>query len=479
MRNFACSILLICLLSSVSQAQSPILVRTVPARNSLSGSLTGPVSLTFSQAVAAPENIRVNSNQRQGRRAGTFSGMGTSQIAFQASLPFVSGERVSVTVPASISSPAQVVEFRAAAGRGTATFSSPYTIQPLPGNQPSTVVAGDFDEDGDTDLLVGHTGGTSVCLNNGSGQFALLPTIIPTPTNLRALQVADFNGDGHLDLLSSGRASDARVIVFLGTGQGTFQSQITLLTPSIAAEIATGDFNADGLPDVVIGAQGGLGTLLHFLPGATSGNLPLTTTSQATLSIRDLDAADMDEDGDLDLLLVTDTTLGIYLNDGSGRFTAGKTLTINPFSGSITTGDFNGDGHTDIVCSSYESANLSLVLGTGTGDLQPVQNVVALSRTWHVNSADMDGDADLDVLVTNDRGITQILLNNGQGQFSAASAILLGFEPFNMADAADLNGDGALDIYTSHGVSGPIRHGIDVFLTSPALSRALQPPRRS
>ncbi|GAB3670149.1 hypothetical protein GCM10027594_34630 [Hymenobacter agri] len=102
-----------------------------------------------------------------------------------------------------------------------------------------------------------------------------------------------------------------------------------------------------------------------------------------------------------------------------------------------------------------------------------MQAVAALSRTRHVSSGDLDGDGDLDLLVTNDRGITQTLLNNGNAQFAAASAILIGFEPFNFAEAADLNGDGSLDIYTGHSTFNPaMQHGLDIFFNQPPIITA-------
>jgi hypothetical protein len=470
MRFLTFSFALAGLLPASAMAQ-PVLQQTVPARHSLNGSRTGAVELTFSQLVANPTAIRINTNQYRGRRAGTFGGAGTAQVSFQPSQPFAPGERVSVSVPASVSNPAKVVEFRAAAGRGAAVFSAPVTIGPPPSSQPSAVVAGDFDNDGDLDLLAAESSGAVMCLNNGQGQFAAQPTRLLTPNQTGDLQVLDLNGDGNLDILSCARNANNEVVLFLGTGQGTFPTRLTLLQPTFTSEVQTGDFNADGFTDIVVGTPVGTGMTLSFIPGTASGAPVVTRTTQAALSGRDLGAADMDEDGDVDLLLVTDTTLGIYLNDGTGQFTAGSTRVVNSFSGTLTTGDFNGDGHIDVVCSSYNTANVSMVLGTGTGGLGQVQNVAALSRTWKVASGDLDGDADLDLLVTNDRGITQTLLNNGQGQFSAASAILIGFEQFTMADAADLNGDGSLDVYTGHGTSNPsMPHGIDIFFNQPAVA---------
>jgi hypothetical protein len=453
---------------TMSQAQAPTLLSTVPGRHSLAGSRTAPIQLTFSQAVAAPASIRVNGNMQRGQRPGTLSGAGTAQLAFQPAQAFAPGESVSITVPASVSSPAEVVEFRAATGRGAATFSAPYTIEAPLNPQPAVSAAGDLDHDGDLDLLVVNYGTSAgqVCLNNSNGRFAPQATTVAISPRATSLRLADVNGDGNLDAISYALATlGGGVAINLGTGLGTFLPKSQF---SGGFTATTGDFNADGITDLVVGDIGGTNAVLRLVPGNTAGVFNPTLASFTTVPIRELGTADMDEDGDLDLLVSTGDQLAVYVNNGSGQFTAGAVRSLSQSFGGITVGDFNGDGHADVACSSSSSADVSLLLGTGTGGLQPAQSISALSRTRHVSSGDLDGDGDLDLIVTNDRGITQTLLNNGRAQFSAASAILIGYEPFNVAEAADLNGDGSLDIYTGHSTfNGAAQHGLDIFFNQP------------
>ena len=445
-------------------------VSSIPARQALTGSLTGPIRLTFSGPVTDPAAIRVNTNLLRGQRAGTLSGAGTNQVEFRPTQPFAPGERVSVSVPASVSRPAQVLEFRAAAGRGRAVFGPPQTASPDTNSYPAAVVAGDVDNDGDVDLIIGEGSRGRVCFNDGQGNFRATTRQIPLLDEAGDLRVADFNGDGKLDILvSSSRIASIRLN--LGDGQGGFDNYATVYGGSfLDVQTAAGDFNADGLTDAIFAEAIETGTALYLMPGTRSGVFARDEAQLLRLSARDVGVADMDEDGDLDLLFISDTTLGICLNDGNGQFTVGATIAVNDFSGNLTVGDFTGDGHADVACTSYNTPSLSLVPGTGTGGLRAVRNVSALSRTRQVSSGDMDGDGDLDLLVTNDRGITQVLLNDGTGQFSAASAILIGFDSFSMADAADLNGDGILDVYTAKQVFNPNNpRGIDVFFNQPLL----------
>ena len=444
------------ILPLLCQAQGPVLQSTIPARHTLTGDRYGPIQLSFSGPVANPLAIQVNGNQILGTSAGTINGAGTRQISIQPAQLFAPGERVSVTIPASVSSPAQVIEFRAAAERGQATFSSPVTVGTQLVDQPTAAVAGDLDNDGDIDLLIADSNAGRVCLNDGRGQFTVQSTSTDIISRADELRLAHFNGDGNLDVLASSNPGVVEVSLSLGTGQGTFLPRITVMSSRLfGTQLATADFNGDGLMDAALSEMVGSGVELRIMWGAKSGSIEVGTTQVINFGARDIGAADMDEDGDIDLLLLSDNLLAIYLNDGNGQFSAGRTVAVNTYSNTLTIGDFTGDGHADVVCSSADEPNVSLISGTGTGGLQPVRNIAALSRTWQVSSGDMDGDADLDLLVTNNRGITQILLNRGTGDFTPASAILIGFEPFVMADAADLNGDGLLDVYTAHDVSNP------------------------
>ncbi|WP_460504337.1 FG-GAP repeat domain-containing protein, partial [Hymenobacter agri] len=190
--------------------------------------------------------------------------------------------------------------------------------------------------------------------------------ISPRATGLR---LADVNGDGNLDAVSYALATlGGGVAVNLGTGQGTFLPKSQF---SGGFTAATGDFNADGITDIVVGDVGGTNGVLRLVPGNTAGVFSVTASSFTTIAVQELGVADLDEDGDLDLLVSSGTQLAVYLNNGSGQFAAGASRPISQSYGGLTVGDFNGDGHADAVCASATSPDVSLLPGTGTGGLQP------------------------------------------------------------------------------------------------------------
>ncbi len=171
------------------------------------------------------------------------------------------------------------------------------------------------------------------------------------------MTVADVNKDGHPDLILagfplSGSASDPAVQVFLnnGTSNGTFGSVINgPALPDFTAQNATvADFNKDGNPDIATNDG-------HILLGDGTGHFSLMAGSQFAAA-GNLVTADFNGDGKMDIATVTaatgnnnQETVGIFLGNGNGTFTAG-----NRYSGlfgvnNIGVSDLDGDGNPDLI----------------------------------------------------------------------------------------------------------------------------------
>lgn len=167
-------------------------------------------------------------------------------------------------------------------GDGTFTPATPATI--ATGDGPQFVDSGDFDEDGDLDLVVTNNLGNnvSILLGNGDGSFtapAPATYAVPTPGGVA---IADFNGDAHEDLAVLHRG-DAKATILLGGGDGTFSASPTLVSTSFNAwGVVSDDFNGDRLADLAITVPAIDAVLIRLGNGAASSSR-VPTSRWATL----------------------------------------------------------------------------------------------------------------------------------------------------------------------------------------------------
>jgi uncharacterized membrane protein len=169
---------------------------------------------------------------------------------------------------------------------------------------------------------------------------------------------------------------------------------------------------------------------------------------------------DLDADGDLDVTVTSffEQKAFWYANDGSGGF-GSQQLVADEFSSiqSVYPGDFDGDGDPDLVVSAGAFSKVAWYSNDGSGGFGAQQPLSLSYLIWacDVRAADIDGDSDIDIFVANKLGRLSHAWfeNDGTGAFSAAIPISTWVATSREIDAADLDGDGDLDIVTS-GSSG-------------------------
>lgn len=333
---------------------------------------------------------------------------------------------------------------------GTGSFTLVDTIINLE-NDPASLVTGDFNLDGITDIISVSTGATtgSVLLGDGNGSFNR--TQISLGSSPSTILKGDFNGDGVLDLVTADRTAGS-VSIHHGDGVGNFSLVYTYTGLSQPSSIATGDFNNDGLLDFVLSnASNGTGvTFTNRSDGTqfsqyTIGGVAnfLGSEPESILS------ADFNGDGILDLASLDPSSdlLNIFFGNGEGDFTFESSLFADAGSSEVSSGDFNGDGILDLVTVDPGDNSISLFIGRGDGSF--------LDRTSHplngnqpnsIEVGDFNGDGALDIATAHaSSDLISILLRDSSGGFSSSNTFSANSVPIDIAKG-DFDGDGVLDL---------------------------------
>jgi hypothetical protein len=304
-------------------------------------------------------------------------------------------------------------------GNGTFTTGTPVTGTPL--------AVADFNGDGIPDVLEEGTGTLLVLLRNGNGTFQ--PAISTSSgASLSAIVAGDINGDGKADVLG---LYNNNLVVYLSNGNGTFAAGVSYPAgdTSFAYEAITlGDFNGDRKVDVAVSLSGDnvAGEEVVFL-GNGDGTFQAGKTSAGVSYPTSVVAGDFNGDGNLDLVIAGNPACNgtcapiatsILLGNGDGTFQAPATIFSN--NGTLAAGDLNGDGKLDLVLMNNDL--VQIYLGAGNGSFSnahsyhpsPVLNEAGLIL------ADFNADGKLDIATANN-----ILLGNGNGTFQGWSAVSL------------------------------------------------------
>ena len=320
------------------------------------------------------------------------------------------------------------------------------------GSQPTSVTAADFNGDGNLDLAVTNLAGWSVnvLLNDGLGGFDERADF-DAPDSYAAAAV-DFNGDGNTDLAmayynSPDSATSVRVL--LGNGDGTL---VTGSTYSAGSIVSTADLNGDGLPDLVTKYTRSAAVLLNLGNGTFAAKTNYQMYSSVTVDM-DVTVADFNGDGRPDLALTADystsPSLRVLLNNGDGTFGAGTYFAPGAGLYRPMAADLNGDGQPDLVARTL-TGDLRVLLNDGTGVFgAPTTTPIGTSTSWFA-AADLNGDGMADVVTVHSSTDTlNVLLGNGDGTFAAKTSYATSSSPGPVI-LADVTGDGRPDVVVSN-----------------------------
>jgi WD40 repeat protein len=285
-----------------------------------------------------------------------------------------------------------------------------------------SVLPGDLDGDGDIDLYLGNRSGPNRLLDNrGGGSFveATAPGLAAIGQGPTAA-AADYDGDGDLDLFVGSGASESHL---LRNDRSAGFVEVVSDRPEIrgrARGAAWGDFDGDGRPDLFIASRSGPDRLLQNRAGAefVAAIGPSEFSSRAS---RGGVWGDYDNDGDLDLYAWSQSQPNrLYRNECDGRFTdvSEGLLGDRGDTKAAAWGDYDNDGDLDIFIGNND-ADSRLLRNEGVDSKLAFLDVTAAPLSYAGSAyalawADIDGDGDLDLTVSDWDNAVQIFRNDGE-----------------------------------------------------------------
>jgi hypothetical protein len=347
---------------------------------------------------------------------------------------------------------------------------------PFTGVGASSADWGDYDNDGDLDLLL--TGSTlasrisRIYRNNGDKTFTLQSAITLTGVHNGSVDWGDYNNDGFLDILLTGSTGITMVTkVYKNNGDNTFTEQTGMGLPGVGySAVAWGDYNNDGNLDILLTGLDG-GSLLSRIYKNNGDN---TFTGQSGISLTAVSGGavgwcDYDNDGFLDILLTGNTgttqVSKIYRNNGNNTFTEQTSISLSGVAnGSVAWGDYNNDGNPDILLTGMAGSTPISKIYKNNGNNTFTEQAGIVLPGISISSAvwgDYNNDGSLDIFMTGTidgiNCISKVYKNNNDNTFSELTGISFTGTYYSSAVWGDYDNDNDLDILVSGATpTGPV-----------------------
>jgi hypothetical protein len=377
------------------------------------------------------------------------------------------------------------------------TFTDQTAIS-LTGMTSGEVVWGDYDNDGDLDILMCGLDAsfnrlTKIYRNNGDGTFSAQSITLPQTAG-RAIWT-DFNNDGYLDILICGDTPTGCIASIYQNNKDNTFSQLTniSLTGVCNPTISCGDYNNDGFLDIVLTGDINTGIVSKIY----RNNGDNTFAEQTGIVLKNVEYGsvawgDYDNDGFLDCLLtgiVKDGTgvSAIYHNNGDNTFTEQTAISLTPVrNGSVAWGDYDNDGYLDILLTGLgATASVTKIYhNNGNGTFSEQTSISLAAVEGSVAWGDYDNDGYLDILLTGTISAavraTKIYHNNGNGSFTELTGNAFSNVDESSVAWGDYDNDGDLDIlltgYTGAGYISKIYRNNTISATPKTINNAPTAP---
>ena len=355
-------------------------------------------------------------------------------------------------------------------GLSAATYAQGFTDidAGLTGLHWSDVAWGDYDSDGDLDIIIAglnatDEGITKIYKNEGNDTFSELTGLNLPGTFVGDIAWGDYDADGDLDILIQGYTDAAEITkMYKNTGNDNFVESGLTFPTLVDGSVSFADYNNDGYLDILIAGYDGN----TYKAIVYRNNGDATYTDSGIVLPAAIKSAyewgDYDNDSDLDIFITGldfdgDLISKLYTNNGDETFTG----TLNSFTGAwlgdAAWGDYNSDGHLDILLSGYSVttqriAKLYKNNGDGTFTEQTLAGLTGVSHSSTI-WGDYDNDGDLDVFIGGTYEgsgewvrVTDVFINNGNNTFTAAGLDFSADVFWGESAWGDYDSDGNLDL---------------------------------
>lgn len=421
-------------LTSTGTVGNYTLAATVDGIGSLTTAPTGKVSFldaSVGNNVLGTENLVVStlSTTFVQKQPFAIGGPGDTTRSVAIASAFLNGDNnmdvvtgdATPTLPPSDSSTISVL-----LGNGDGSFQPKVNYPGCTVGSALKILLADFNRDGNTDIALGCSDGSTVAVGNGftgngglvimlgNGDGSFQAPVFYSTGDVASIAMGDFNGDGILDIVVTDRAQQ-NVIFFLGNGDGTFTQEpasSNILTVGPAHGVVVADFNGDGKDDIAY-AVGNVNQLsdLYVAIGNGDGTFQVPTLPVATQIGEFLTVGDLNADNNQDIVSSTVTrppnppapqignSLFVLLGKGNGTFKAPVAYNSDiPSDPHLA--DVNGDGIPDIIAGG--STGALVYQGNGDGTFQPYQEptIGGFALTYAVNAGDYNNDGNADLIGT-------------------------------------------------------------------------------
>ncbi|HZH76477.1 MAG TPA: FG-GAP-like repeat-containing protein [Archangium sp.] len=319
------------------------------------------------------------------------------------------------------------------------------------GKQPSHVLVADFNADGRSDLAVSapdnksKVSPVSIFLGRGRGTFDKKPDVVTSAPFVSA--AGDFDEDGKVDLVVGAAHQNANVDIFPGKGDGTFLPVIMIRMGAYGTGLAVSDFNGDKHLDFAVSFVSGDNGVAVF-PGQGDYTFPKPTIAgPLRASPLHMATGDLNGDGQVDLVTAQPKapSIGVLFGNADGTFQQPQLKQVVYEPSGVALGDFNGDRQLDVAVADQKGDRVVLLLNTGKGALgKPAYFDVGKSPRA-LAAADVDGDGRQDLVVANGLHTMSVLSGNGDGTFQPQQSTELQGTPHTLA-MGDFNGDRVPDV---------------------------------